>query len=137
MQVAVNRVRTALEQVAPGTRILRVEAVGNRISDELFIGGMMALGLSFLAMLIYIWVRFEWQFGIAAIATLVLDVTKTIGFMVLFNVEFNLTTIAGILTVIGFSANDKVVVFDRMRENLRSSSRCRSISWSTSRSTRR
>ncbi|BDG72656.1 protein translocase subunit SecD [Roseomonas fluvialis] len=119
VQVAVNRVRTALEQVAPGTRILRVEAVGNRISDELFIGGMMALGLSFLAMLIYIWARFEWQFGIAAVTTLILDVTKTIGFMVLFQIEFNLTTIAGILTVIGFSANDKVVVFDRMRENLR------------------
>ena len=119
VQRAVNAVRGALEQVAPGTRILRVEAVGNRVSDELFIGGMMALGLSFLAMLLYIWFRFEWQFGIAAITTLILDVTKTIGFMVLFNIEFNLTTIAGILTVIGFSANDKVVVFDRMRENLR------------------
>jgi SecD/SecF fusion protein len=119
VQRAVTAVRTALEQVAPGTRILRVEAVGNRVSDELFIGGMMALGLSFLAMLLYIWFRFEWQFGIAAVATLILDVTKTIGFMVLFQIEFNLTTIAGILTVIGFSANDKVVVFDRMRENLR------------------
>jgi preprotein translocase SecF subunit len=77
------------------------------------------LGLSFLAMLLYIWVRFEWQFGIAAITTLILDATKTIGFMVLFGIEFNLTTVAAILTVIGFSANDKVVVFDRMRENLR------------------
>lgn len=119
VQAAVNRVRGALEQAAPGTRVLRVEAVGNRISDELFVGGMMALGLSFLAMLLYIWIRFEWQFGIAAITTLVLDVTKTIGLMVLFQIEFNLTTIAAILTVIGFSANDKVVVFDRMRENLR------------------
>ncbi|MBP0463020.1 protein translocase subunit SecD [Roseomonas sp. PWR1] len=119
VQRAVNAVRGALEQAAPGTRILRVEAVGNRVSDELFIGGMMALGLSFLAMLLYIWFRFEWQFGVAAITTLILDVTKTIGFMVLFQIEFNLTTIAGILTVIGFSANDKVVVFDRMRENLR------------------
>ncbi len=119
IQASVNKVRDALEQVAPGTRILRVEAVGNRVSNELFIGGLMALGLSFIAMLIYIWIRFEWQFGVAAITTLVLDATKTIGFMVLFQVEFNLTTIAGILTVIGFSANDKVVVFDRMRENLR------------------
>lgn len=119
IQAAVNKVRDALERVAPGIRILRVEAVGNRVSNELFIGGLMALGLSFIAMLIYIWVRFEWQFGIAAIVTLILDATKTIGFMVLFQVEFNLTTIAGILTVIGFSANDKVVVFDRMRENLR------------------
>ncbi len=118
-QRAVNAVRAALEQASPGLRVLRVEAVGNRISDELFRGGLTALGLSLLAMLIYIWVRFEWQFGIAAIATLILDTTKTIGFMVLFQIEFNLTTIAAILTVIGFSANDKVVVFDRMRENLR------------------
>jgi SecD/SecF fusion protein len=118
-QQVVTTVRTALEAAAPGIRILRVEAVGNRISDELFRGGLMALGLSLLAMLIYIWVRFEWQFGVAAIATLLLDTTKTVGFMVLFQIEFNLTTIAAILTVIGFSANDKVVVFDRMRENLR------------------
>ncbi|RVT95317.1 protein translocase subunit SecD [Rhodovarius crocodyli] len=119
VQQVVNQVRTALEAASPGLRIMRVEAVGNRVSDELFIGGMIALGLSLLAMLLYIWFRFEWQFAIAAIATLVLDTTKTIGFMVLFQVEFNLTTIAAILTVIGFSANDKVVVFDRMRENLR------------------
>ncbi|MBK1660183.1 protein translocase subunit SecD [Paracraurococcus ruber] len=118
-QKAVNAVRTALEQAAPGTRILRVEAVGNRVSDELFLGGLIALGLSLLAMLVYIWFRFEWQFAIAAIVTLILDTTKTVGFMVLFDVEFNLTTVAAILTVIGFSANDKVVVFDRMRENLR------------------
>ncbi|WP_424813083.1 protein translocase subunit SecD [Roseococcus sp. YIM B11640] len=118
-QPVVSRVRAALEQASPGIRVMRVEAVGNRVSDELFIGGLLALGLSLLAMLIYIWVRFEWQFAIAAIITLVLDTTKTIGFMVLFQIEFNLTTIAAILTVIGFSANDKVVVFDRMRENLR------------------
>lgn len=118
-QTAVNRVRESLERAAPGTRILRVEAVGNRVSDELFLGGMIALAVSLVAMLLYIWFRFEWQFGIAAILTLILDTTKTIGFMALFSVEFNLTTIAAILTIIGFSANDKVVVFDRMRENLR------------------
>lgn len=118
-QRAVAAVRGAAEQVAPGTRVLRVEAVGNRVSGELFTGGMIALGLSLLAMLVYIWFRFEWQFAIAAIVTLILDTTKTVGFMVLFGIEFNLTTVAAILTVIGFSANDKVVVFDRMRENLR------------------
>jgi SecD/SecF fusion protein len=118
-QKAVSAVRAALEELAPGTRILRVEAVGNRISDELFAQGLIALGISLFAMLIYIWFRFEWQFGIAAIVTLILDTTKTVGFMVLFGIEFNLTTVAAILTVIGFSANDKVVVFDRMRENLR------------------
>ncbi|WP_207536876.1 protein translocase subunit SecD [Sabulicella rubraurantiaca] len=118
-QPVVNRVRGALEEASPGVRILRVEAVGNRISDELFRGGLIALGISLVAMLLYIWARFEWQFGVAGIITLILDTTKTIGFMVLFQVEFNLTTIAAILTVVGFSVNDKVVVFDRMRENLR------------------
>jgi SecD/SecF fusion protein len=118
-QRAVAAARAALEQAVPGTRILRVEAVGARISEELFQGGLIALGLSFLAMLLYIWFRFEWQFGVAAIATLILDTTKTVGLMVLFGIEFNLTTVAAILAVIGFSANDKVVVFDRMRENLR------------------
>ncbi len=118
-QTAVSSVRGAIEQVEPGARILRVEAVGNRVSDELFLGGMIALGLSLLAMLIYIWFRFEWQFAIAAVTTLILDTTKAVGFMVLFGVEFNLPTVAAILTIIGFSVNDKVVVFDRMRENLR------------------
>ncbi len=119
VQNAVNAVRGALEQVAPGTRILRVEAVGNRVSDELFIGGLIALALSFGAMLLYIWFRFEWQFAIAGVATLMLDTTKVVGVMVVTGIEFNLTTVAAILTIIGFNANDKVVVFDRMRENLR------------------
>ncbi len=118
-QRAVSAVRDAVEKAAPGTRVLRVEAVGNTVSAELFRGGLIALGISFLAMLLYIWFRFEWHFGVAAIATLLLDTTKTVGLMVLFGIEFNLTTVAAILTVIGFSANDKVVVFDRMRENLR------------------
>jgi SecD/SecF fusion protein len=119
VQNAVNRVRAALEEVAPGTRILRVEAVGNRVSDELFIGGMIALALSFAAMLAYIWLRFEWQFAVAGVTTLLLDTTKVVGIMVVTGIEFNLTTVAAILTIIGFNANDKVVVFDRMRENLR------------------
>ncbi|PWS35788.1 protein translocase subunit SecDF [Falsiroseomonas bella] len=118
-QRAVAAVRGALDQVAPGTRVLRVEAVGNRVSAELFMGGLIALGLSFLAMLVYIWFRFEWQFAVAGIATLLLDTTKVVGLMVVTGIEFNLTTVAAILTIIGFNANDKVVVFDRMRENLR------------------
>ncbi len=119
VQSAVNAVRGAVEGVAAGTRILRVEAVGNRVSDELFLGGMIALGLSFAAMLLYIWFRFEWQFGLAGVVTLMLDTTKVVGVMVVTGIEFNLTTVAAILTIIGFNANDKVVVFDRMRENLR------------------
>jgi preprotein translocase SecF subunit len=118
-QQAVSRVRAALEQAEPGTRILRTEAVGNRVSDELFQGGLIALGISLAAMLIYIWFRFEWQFAIGAIVTLILDTTKVVGFLAVTRIEFNLTSIAAILTIIGFSANDKVVVYDRMRENLR------------------
>jgi len=118
-QQAVNRVRASLEEVAPGTRVLRTEAVGNRISEELFRGGLIALVLSFAAMLLYIWFRFEWQFAVAGVATLLLDTTKVVGVMVVTGIEFNLTTVAAILTIIGFNANDKVVVFDRMRENLR------------------
>ena len=70
-------------------------------------------------MLFYIWFRFEWQFAVGAVATLVLDVTKTIGFFALTGLDFNLTAIAALLTLIGYSVNDKVVVYDRMRENLR------------------
>jgi preprotein translocase subunit SecF len=70
-------------------------------------------------MLIYIWFRFEWQFGVGAVTTLVLDVTKTVGFFVITGLQFNLTSLAAILTIMGYSINDKVVVYDRVRENLR------------------
>jgi preprotein translocase SecF subunit len=118
-QRAVNTVRTALEAAAPGTRILRTEAVGNRVSGELFNGSLIALGISMLAMMVYIWVRFEWQFAVGAIVTLLLETTKVVGFLAITQLEFNLTTVAAVLTIIGFSVNDKVVVYDRMRENLR------------------
>jgi preprotein translocase SecF subunit len=118
-QRAVNTVRTALEAAAPGTRILRTEAVGNRVSGELFTGSLIALGISMLAMMVYIWVRFEWQFAVGAIVTLLLETTKVVGFLAITQLEFNLTTVAAVLTIIGFSVNDKVVVYDRMRENLR------------------
>ncbi|ONG56491.1 protein-export membrane protein SecF [Pseudoroseomonas deserti] len=118
-QSAVNRIRATLEQVTPGTRLLRTEAVGNRVSSELFVGSLIALGVSMLAMMAYIWFRFEWQFAVGAIVTLLLETTKVIGFLALTRIEFNLTTVAAVLTIIGFSVNDKVVVYDRMRENLR------------------
>ncbi|WP_374466701.1 protein translocase subunit SecF [Ferrovibrio sp.] len=118
-QRAADKVRATLTQTYPGTEIRRVEAVGASVSEGLFRDGMLAMGLAMIAMLIYIWFRFEWQFGIGAIATLVLDVTKTIGFYVVTDIQFNLVAIAAILTVMGFSVNDKVVVYDRVRENLR------------------
>jgi preprotein translocase SecF subunit len=115
----VAAVRAALEQAVPGARIVRTEAVGARVSAELFAAGMTALGMSLLAILLYIWFRFEWQFGVGAVVTLVLDVTKAIGFLAITRIEFDLATVAALLTIIGYSVNDKVVVYDRMRENLR------------------
>ncbi len=118
-QRAVERVRGALQQAIPGLQVRRIEAVGASVSEELFRNGMMALGLSLLAMLLYIWFRFEWQFGVGAVVTLVLDITKMIGFYVVTDFQFNLVAIAALLTVMGYSINDKVVVYDRVRENLR------------------
>ena len=118
-QKAVEKVRVALAKDFAGTQIRRVEAVGASVSDELFRNGMLALGLAIVAMLFYIWFRFEWQFGLGAVITLLLDVTKTVGFYAVTDLQFNLTAIAAILTIMGYSINDKVVVYDRVRENLR------------------
>lgn len=111
--------KTALHQLDPETRFDRVDIVGPKVSGELATAGLIAVVLASLAMLVYIWVRFEWHFAVGAIATLVLDITKTIGFFALSGIEFNLTAVAAVLTLIGYSVNDKVVVYDRMRENLR------------------
>jgi len=118
-QTAITEAETALNQVEPGAKILSTQAVGASVSSQLFAQGLEALGLSFTMILAYIWFRFEWQFAVGAVTTLVLDTTKTIGFMVLTRIPFDLVTIAAILTIIGYSTNDKVVVYDRMRENLR------------------
>jgi len=118
-QQTVSRIRDALEKAEPGTRILRTDAVGASVSSELFQDGMLALGISLIMILIYIWFRFEWQFAVGAVATLVLDLTKTIGFLAITRLEFDLVMVAAILTILGYSTNDKVVVYDRMRENLR------------------
>ena len=118
-QKVVSAVRVALEKVQPGTVIERTDAVGASVSAELFQDGMLALGLSLLMILVYIWFRFEWQFAVGAVVTLILDVTKAIGFLVLTRFDFDLVMVGAILTIIGYSTNDKVVVYDRMRENLR------------------
>jgi SecD/SecF fusion protein len=116
---AIEKVRAKLGEVAPGATIGKTEVVYPKVSGELAQTGILAVILASLAMLVYIWVRFEWPFAIGAIATLVLDVTKTVGFFALTGIEFNLTAIAALLTLIGYSVNDKVVVYDRMRENMR------------------
>jgi preprotein translocase subunit SecF len=118
-QKAVETVRATLLKDFPGTELRSVEAVGATVSGELFRDGMIALGLALVAMLAYIAFRFEWQFGVGAVTTLILDVTKTVGFFVITGLQFNLTSLAAILTIMGYSINDKVVVYDRVRENLR------------------
>ena len=99
--------------------IRRSEFVGPTVGDELKIAGIYAVSLSLLAIMVYIWFRFEWQFSIAAIIALVHDVISTIGLFSVLQLEFNLATIAAILTTAGYSINDTVVIFDRVRENLR------------------
>lgn len=118
-QRAVNMVRDALAAKVPGIEIRRVEAVEGSVSADLQSDATLAMGLAFLAMLVYIWFRFDWQFGVGALVTLILDVTKTFGFFVITQLQFDLAAIAAILTIMGFSINDKVVVYDRVRENLR------------------
>jgi preprotein translocase SecF subunit len=118
-QQAVTQVRDALTKSVAGARIMRTDAVGASVSAELFRNGLLALGISLLMILAYIWFRFEWQFAVGAVATLILDITKAIGFLAITRIEFDLVMVAAILTVLGYSTNDKVVVYDRVRENLR------------------
>jgi len=97
----------------------RVENVGPKVSKELINAGILAIALSLSAMLFYIWIRFEWQFSLAAILALTHDVIFTLGVFSLFSYEINLSIVAAILTIVGYSMNDTVVIFDRIRENLR------------------
>jgi len=97
----------------------RVENVGPKVSAELLKSGLLAISLSLIAMLFYIWIRFEWQFSLGAIIALVHDVTITIGIFSLLSYEINLSIVAAVLTIVGYSMNDTVVIFDRIRENLR------------------
>jgi len=97
----------------------RVESVGPKVSNELLKSGLIAIGLSLGAMLIYIWIRFEWQFSLGAISAVFHDVIITLGFFSLLNFEVNLSIVAAVLTIVGYSMNDTVVIFDRVRENLK------------------
>ena len=97
----------------------RVENVGPKVSSELLKSGVIAIFLSLVVMLFYIWIRFEWQFSLGAILALFHDVIITLGVFSLFNLEINLSIVAAILTIVGYSMNDTVVIFDRVRENLR------------------
>ncbi|MFT5702928.1 MAG: preprotein translocase subunit SecF [Rickettsiales bacterium] len=96
----------------------KVDFVGPQIGKELITKGIMALILSFAAIMIYIWIRFDWQFGVGAIISLIHDTTMILGLFAITGLEFNSTSIAAILTIIGYSINDSVVIYDRIRENL-------------------
>ena len=97
----------------------RVEKVGPKVSDELLNDGLLAITLALAAMLFYIWIRFEWQFSLAAIAAIIHDVIITMGVFSFFSYEINLSIVAAVLTIVGYSMNDTVVIFDRIRENLK------------------
>lgn len=115
-----NQVRASLTQALGGqVEYTRTEVVGPQVSGELFTGGILALGFAIALMLVYIWFRFEWQFGLGAVVGLFHDVILVFGLFAVFKLEFTLTAVASILTIIGYSMNDTVVVFDRLRENLR------------------
>jgi len=115
----VQKVEQAIDQAVGEVRYSGVSVVGSKVSGELFTSGLLALAAAIALMFVYIWFRFEPQFGFGAVAGLVHDLILTFGLIALFRFEFSLNTVAAILTVIGYSMNDTVVVFDRLRENLR------------------
>ena len=115
-QAAVDKIKTAL---GPGVEYRSVEVVGPKVSGELAEQGIIAVVTAILGILIYVWFRFEWQFAVGAVMSLLHDVLLTIGLFCLLGIEFNLQIIAAILTIVGYSLNDTVVVFDRIREFLR------------------
>jgi preprotein translocase SecF subunit len=116
---AADTVQKALAAEFEGLEVRRTEVVGPKVSGELITQGVLAVGLAVFAVLVYIWLRFEWQFSLAAVAALVHDVTLTVGIFSLLQIQFNLSIIAALLTIVGYSLNDTVIVFDRVRENLR------------------
>ena len=116
---AAEQVKDAVTAQYPSAQFDAVETVSGKVSGELFRSGAMAIGLAMLGIAIYIWFRFEWQFGVGALTTLFHDVAMTLGFFSLTQLEFNLNVVAAILTIVGYSLNDTVVIYDRIRENLR------------------
>jgi len=116
----IENIKTQLSKNLGGSfSFRRVESVGPKVSGELLKSGLIAIVLSLSAMLIYIWIRFEWQFSLGAIIALIHDVIITIGFFSILEFEINLSIVAAVLTIVGYSMNDTVVIFDRVRENLK------------------
>ena len=116
---AASQVRAMLTQQYPGARIDAVETVSGKVSEELARDGLLAISLAMLGIAIYIWIRFEWQFGVGALVTLFHDVSMLLGFFALTRLQVDLNIVAAFLAVVGYSLNDTVVIYDRIRENLR------------------
>ena len=114
-----TRVKQMLNERHPGARIDSVESVSGKVSEELARDGVLAISLAMLGIALYIWFRFEWQFGVGALLTLFHDVSMTLGLFALFQMQVDLNVVAAILTIVGYSLNDTVVIYDRIRENLR------------------
>ena len=115
----IENIKSNLSESIGNVDFRRVENVGPKVSTELLRSGIIAIVLSLAAMLLYIWIRFEWQFSVGAIFALFHDVIITLGIFSLFSLEINLSIVAAILTIVGYSMNDTVVIFDRVRENLK------------------
>ena len=116
----IEKIKTKLdESFGNNFNFRRVENVGPKVSAELLRSGVIAISVALILMLIYIWIRFEWQFSLGAIAALFHDVIVTLGLFSILGLEINLSIIAAVLTIVGYSMNDTVVIFDRVRENLR------------------
>jgi len=116
--VLIKKIQEILSQNYPNIEYRKIDYVGPQVGSELIMKGVMALLMSFAFIMIYIWIRFDWQFGLGGIFALLHDAVLTVGFFSVTQLEFNLTSIAAILTIIGYSINDSVVIYDRIRENL-------------------
>jgi preprotein translocase subunit SecF len=114
----IAEVERALETVDPSISFPAVESVGPKVSQELVTSALLAVVAGAVGILFYVWVRFEWQFAVGTVAALIHDVLVTVGIFALFQLRFDLTIVAALLTILGYSVNDTVVIFDRLRENL-------------------
>jgi preprotein translocase subunit SecF len=115
----IKKIQNILEENFTKVEYRKIDFVGPQVGSELIFKGFLALFLSFIFIMIYIWIRFDWQFGLGGIFALIHDAVVTLGFFSITGLEFNLTSIASILTIVGYSINDSVVIYDRIRENLR------------------
>jgi preprotein translocase subunit SecF len=115
---AVEAVKSALTKMDPQITFASVETVGPKVSGELIWSSVLAVGITSIGIMLYIWLRFEWQFALGGVLALLHDVFITVGIFALFQIKFDLTIVAALLTILGYSINDTVVVFDRLRENL-------------------